>query len=235
MRMITQMPSQVPSLNLLPKQHKGLNSTPSSTYSASPQSSTLNTPVYGFNLNTPVNGYKVPAPHVDETLGTSESVKLADVLGVLDHEDDTCIFIVRRISKLGFHAHDALVARFSNFGPVKKVILLPSRGKGDSRNRPASMGFIVMQNCSDCLQIMQSDRYMVNQVDIQVQKFVRNAKIQVSDGNTVTNAYISSAYINQSTSNNGSGPFLCSESFNPIITLDQLEVIAESMLKNLGI
>lgn len=58
------------------------------------------------------------------------AVKLSDVLSVLDEEDESCIFIVRRVSKLGYAARDALDRYFSwHYGPVKRILLLPSRGK----------------------------------------------------------------------------------------------------------
>lgn len=172
----------------------------------------------------------------------SESVKLAGVLGMLDNEDDSCILIVRRISKLGFAAHNSLSAFFSCFGPVKRVMLLPSRGKGDTRNRPASMGFVVMANSSDCNKVVQSGHIKVLDVDIQVQKFVRNTRIEITDGTTVANAYIPPAFmcIDQNSNLSKSTPVsfsLANDALGSasLVTVDQLESLAASMLKDLGL
>lgn len=164
------------------------------------------------------------------------AVKLSDVLSVLDEEDESCIFIVRRVSKLGYAARDALDRYFSwHYGPVKRILLLPSRGKGDSRTRPASMGFVVMANRSDCKRIYESsDSYRVNGVDVQVQRFMRNAKVQVvTDGCSVTNAYVPATFLQ------GKAPVPMPEEREVIsldtstVTLAQIETIAESMLNAL--
>ena len=117
-------------------------------------------------------------------------MKLAGVLSELDHEDEGRIFIVRRISKLGHMAKHVLGDFFSQFGPVIRILLLPSRGRGDSRSRPASMGFVVMANASHCAHICSCSVYCVNGVDIQVQKFTRNERVEVTDGRVVAHAYL---------------------------------------------
>jgi len=176
---------------------------------------------------------------IAESVNGSESTKLADVLNILDSEDETCIFIVRKISKLGFSAYDSLNLYFAKYGSVKKVLLLPSRGKGDSRNRPASMGFVVMHSATDCQGVLRSENHRINFVDIQVQKFVRNTKVQVSDGITVTNAYIPAGYIGGSPA-----PVISEDSFSlatptaaeqqPVVSLEQLESLARSLLMDMG-
>lgn len=130
----------------------------------------------------------LPAPTRDSS--SDSGAKLSEVLNVLDFEDEANIFIVRRISKLGYGAHDSLSQFFGLFGSIRRVLLLPSRGRGDSRVRPASMGFIVMDAAADCARICSAETYTVNGVNVQVQKFARNTRVEVSDGATVTNAYI---------------------------------------------
>jgi len=215
--------------------------TPSSTYAPSPYN-TMNTPLSRMvSVNTPTCGGVISSQASDTTCG-SESMKLAGVLGILDTEDDSCILIVRRISKLGFAAQNALTAFFSGFGPVKRVLLLPSRGKGDTRNRPASMGFVVMASSNDCSKAVQSGHYKVLDVDIQVQRFVRNTRIEISDGSTTANAYIPASYmcIDDASFLSRSLPVtfsLTEDSLGnaSVVSVDQLESLAESMLKDLGL
>jgi len=170
-----------------------------------------------------------------------ENVKLADVLNVLDSEDESCIFIVRKISKLGFSAYDSLSLYFSKYGSVKKILLLPSRGKGDSRNRPASMGFVVMSSQFESRRVLVSENHRVNHVDIQVQKFVRNTKVQVSDGGVnVTNAYIPKSYLGGkqplSSTPEIVAPALSDNTSDaqPVVSLEQLENLARSLLMDIA-
>ena len=137
-----------------------------------------------------LSSLQTPREYTGQIGSRDGGVKLADVLTMLDDEDESKIFIVRRISKLGHNANAALADFFNRFGLVRRIILLPSRGRGDSRTRPASMGFIVMEHTLDCARICAVNGYSVGHVDIQVQKFTRNERVQVSDGLTVTNAYV---------------------------------------------
>ena len=199
---------------------RGMSNTVSSTYSTSPTSLTPDQ----FSLNTPTNDYDPGA------------VKLSEVLTVLDQENESNILIVRRISKLGYRAQEALAEYFSNFGIVRRILLLPSRGKGDSRNRPASMGFVVMERREDCARICRIDNYRVGFVDIQVQKFVRNAKVQVmTDGYTVANAYIPSSHMGDHPMSSPRLDRFPSSELNPIVNLADLELLAESMVQALGL
>jgi hypothetical protein len=157
------------------------------------------------------------------------ALKLSDVLTVLDDEREENIFIVRRISKLGHGAHDALLEFFAQFGAVRRILLLPSRGRGDSRTRPASMGFIVMEDALDCSRVCLREEYTVGHVGIQVQKFARNAKIQVSDGVTVTSAYLPAAFA-QPKSPERQRP-------HPAVQMSaaQLEMLAQAVIETLEI
>jgi hypothetical protein len=186
--------------------------TPTSTYSSSPRS---------------ISTEELTPRSETSPTGT----KLSEVLSVLDHEDEKCVFIVRRISKLGYAAHDILNQYFSsNFGHVKNVLLLPSRGKGDSRTRPASMGFIVMANRSDCETICNSAWHRVSLVDVQVQIFAKNERVEViTDGFNITNAYIPKAAVQAEPTNN-SGENTAAQT---TVTLAQIETLAESILQTL--
>ena len=168
----------------------------------------------------------------------SAAVKLSDVLSVLDEEDESCIFIVRRVSKLGYAARNELDRYFTwHYGPVKRILLLPSRGKEDSRNRPASMGFVVMANRSDCKRIYESsDSYRINGVDVQVQRFMRNAKVQVvTDGCSVTKAYVPATFLMAKAPVPMPQGREVSSLDTSTVTLAQIETIAESMLNALRI
>jgi len=211
----------------------------SETSTLSPSAVGLVTPSKGSLLNLGSQEYKSPSALGHRDGMSPDSIKLADVLNVLDSEDESCIFIVRKISKLGFSAYDSLSLYFSKYGLVKKILLLPSRGKGDSRNRPASMGFVVMGSQFECRSVLMSENHRVNYVDIQVQKFVRNTKVQVSDGGVnVTNAYIPASYLG----GKPSVPMNAAPAFSedttaepqPVVSLEQLENLARSLLMDIA-
>ena len=92
------------------------------------------------------------------------------------------------------------------------------------------MGFVVMENCLDCAIICQSNSYSVNYVDdVRVEKFYRNAKVQVTDGTSVANAYVPASFLE--------GPQR-SQALSmpvPIVTLSEVEQLAESVIKTLGL
>jgi len=108
----------------------------------------------------------------DEAAGPS----LADVLKVLDSEAEDTILIIRRIAKLGHCALGFIQEYFGFYGPVKKILLMPSRGRFDNRFRPSSMGFVVMERASDCAAVLIRDCHRICGVDVGTYPFVRNAK-----------------------------------------------------------
>jgi len=204
----------------------------------SPSAMCLMTPSNASLVSLRSQDYKSPTTLSCKDGMSPDSIKLADVLNVLDSEDESCIFIVRKISKLGFSAYDSLNQYFSKYGLVKKILLLPSRGKGDSRNRPASMGFVVMKSRYECRSVLMSEDHQVDEIDIQVQKFVRNTKVQVSDGGVnVTNAYIPKSYLGSPPS----APVKFAPSLSddvtdsqPVVSMEQLENLARSLLMDIS-
>ena len=213
----------------------------SETSTLSPSAIGVATPTNTSFLKLGSQEYKSPSTLSYKDSMSPDSIKLADVLNVLDSEDESCIFIVRKISKLGFSAYDSLNLYFSKYGLVKKILLLPSRGKGDSRNRPASMGFVVMGTQYECRSVLVSENHRVNYVDIQVQKFVRNTKVQVSDGGVnVTNAYIPTSYLGSKSSpaTVNVAPALSDDTTTaepqPVVSLEQLENLARSLLMDIA-
>jgi len=106
---------------------------------------------------------------------------LSSSLQVLANEDPDCLFIVRRINKLGFKACRKLKQHFSTYGPVIKVLVAHStvRQTGDpqcsARRRPSSLGFVHMANAAAVQQVL--DCGAEQEVDgsmIRVQRFERH-------------------------------------------------------------
>jgi hypothetical protein len=114
---------------------------------------------------------QTPARRV-QTLSTS--------LQLLSSEDPDCLFIVRRINKLGFKAVRTLKRHFSGQGPVAKVLLAHStvRQHGDptchARRRPSSLGFVQMANAEAVNKVLAlGAEQEVDGVLIRVQRFER--------------------------------------------------------------
>lgn len=123
----------------------------------------------------------VGAPHSStrpvQTLSTS--------LQLLADEDPDCLFIVRRISKLGFKACRKLKQHFSAYGTVVRVLVAHStvRQHGDpqcnSRRRPSSLGFVHMASAGAVSKVLaEGDEQEIDGCLIRVQCFRR----QLGDG-----------------------------------------------------
>merc|ERR1719272_2936289 len=105
---------------------------------------------------------------------------LSTSLQLLSGEDPDCLFIVRRINKLGFKAVRTLKRHFSAYGPVLKVLLAHStvRQHGDpachARRRPSSLGFIQMMSADAANKVLAlGNEQQVDGVQIRVQRFER--------------------------------------------------------------
>jgi hypothetical protein len=105
---------------------------------------------------------------------------LSTSLQLLSNEDPDCLFIVRRINKLGFKAVRTLKRHFSAQGPVAKVLLAHStvRQHGDptchARRRPSSLGFVQMANAESVIKVLAlGAEQEVDGVLIRVQCFER--------------------------------------------------------------
>lgn len=103
---------------------------------------------------------------------------LATSLQVLSQENPQCIFIVRRINKLGFKAPKKLKACFSAYGPVVRVLVAHStvrqsyQPKAQSRRRPSSLGFVQMRTPAAVQAILAlGTEQVVDGVTISVQQF----------------------------------------------------------------
>lgn len=105
---------------------------------------------------------------------------LSTSLQLLSNEDPDCLFIVRRINKLGFKAVRTLKRHFSSQGPVAKVLLAHStvRQHGDptchARRRPSSLGFVQMGSAEAVSKVLAlGAEQEVDGVLIRVQCFER--------------------------------------------------------------
>lgn len=111
-------------------------------------------------------------PRQARTLSTS--------LQVLCHEDPDCLFVVRRINKLGFHACRSLKRHFAAQGSVVRVLSAHStvRQHGDTqglvRRRPSSLGFVQMASAKAVQKILAfGTEHIVDGCAIIVQRFER--------------------------------------------------------------
>lgn len=111
-------------------------------------------------------------PRQARTLSTS--------LQVLCREDPDCLFVVRRINKLGFKACHFLKRHFAAQGTVIRVLAAHStvRQNGDAqgpgRRRPSSLGFVQMASAQAVQKILAlGTEHTVDGCIIVVQKFER--------------------------------------------------------------
>lgn len=120
--------------------------------------------------------------------GSRQVQTLSTSLQVLADEDPDCLFIVRRINKLGFKACRKLKQYFSAYGPVVRVLVAHStvRQHGDpqsgTRRRPSSLGFVHMGSAEAVREVIAAG--MEQEVDgalIRVQRFERQASEEMEE------------------------------------------------------
>lgn len=105
-------------------------------------------------------------------------------LQALQHESPCCVFITRRINKLGFSSADQLREYFSRYGFVKNVFVSHSRVKSMRhfrnrripsvhwRVRAAALGFVVMDSAEATSDVFRDGPdHLVGGVFIKVQPF----------------------------------------------------------------
>lgn len=105
---------------------------------------------------------------------------LSTSLQLLTNEDPDCLFIVRRMNKLGFKASRKLKYHFSAYGTVVRVLVAHStvRQHGDpqchARRRPSSLGFVQMATAASVKEVLaQGPEQEVDGAVIRVQRFER--------------------------------------------------------------
>lgn len=155
--------------------------------------------MFGRNTCVPIIADAPPVPLMLDQLtaafapvseaGAGGEDSLPQVLHALDDEDDDCIVVVRRITKLGFKSARILKERFRQLGwGVKKVVTLPSRartqsfepiGQGLSRIpttgylRPSSMGFVVFDSRDAARDCLGRGSVLIDRVEVIIKPFVR--------------------------------------------------------------
>jgi len=131
---------------------------------------------------TPAPAQRAPKREGGGT-GGRQVQTLSTSLQLLSKEDPECLFIVRRINKLGFKAARKLKQHFSAYGGVVRVLVAHStvRQQVDkqsyalsSRQRPSSLGFVQMTSAEAVQKVLETGAEQ--EVDgslIRVQKFER--------------------------------------------------------------
>mmetsp|Transcript_3335 Transcript_3335/g.7794 ORF Transcript_3335/g.7794 Transcript_3335/m.7794 type:complete len:725 (+) Transcript_3335:90-2264(+) len=114
---------------------------------------------------------------------------LRGYLEELRSEDPRCIFIVRRINKLGFRSKSMLESHYARYGKVLQVCVahskvkpLPNSGQ-TARTRPGNFGLVVMQDPASVQKVLDKGPiHAVDGVEISVQKYQPNRLEEVSLG-----------------------------------------------------
>jgi hypothetical protein len=127
------------------------------------------------------NGADARGGPASQDRGASRQVQtLSSSLQLLSGEDPDCLFIVRRINKLGFKAARKLKQHFSVYGTVVRVLVAHStvRQQGDCENlmrqRPSSLGFVHMASPEAVKSILSfGSEQEVDGSIIRVQRFER--------------------------------------------------------------
>lgn len=95
----------------------------------------------------------------------------------LRSKDPRCVFVARRINKLGFKSKSHLQKYFAWYGKVSRVLVAHSKVKASeectySRTRPGNFGFVIMSSAEDVQKILAEGQWhTVLGVEIQVHKF----------------------------------------------------------------
>jgi hypothetical protein len=124
--------------------------------------------------------------HLNEKNGKAPNPQLANSatlqthLKALGNEDPSCIFIVRKVNRLGFGSVEKLTEFFSQHGTVVKVLVAHSKVKQNQSGssqvflRPGSLGFVLMKSPKSVQSILAQGPTMTLQgTSIRVQPFSR--------------------------------------------------------------
>jgi len=103
---------------------------------------------------------------------------LRGYLEELRSENPRCIFIVRRINKLGFRSKSLLEGHYAQYGKVLQVCVahskvkpLPNSGQ-TARTRPGNFGLVVMQDPAAVQKVLdKGENHFIDGVEISVQKY----------------------------------------------------------------
>jgi hypothetical protein len=110
----------------------------------------------------------------------ANSATLQTHLKALGNEDPACIFIVRKVNRLGFRSVEVLTKYFQQQGTVVKVLVAHSKvkrnqpGNAELYLRPGSLGFVLMKNAESVQHILAAGPTVnVQGTPIRVQAFSR--------------------------------------------------------------
>ncbi len=74
----------------------------------------------------------------------SDCLSLNEALTLLEVVPPSCVFMIRKVNKLGFNGSNVAMNYFSAFGRVVKVVMLPLRSRKKNMPLPPKTGFVVM-------------------------------------------------------------------------------------------
>jgi len=129
----------------------------------------------------------------------ANSATLQTHLKALGNEDPACIFIVRKVNRLGFRSVDMLTKFFSQHDTVVKVLVAHSKvkrnqgGNAELYLRPGSLGFVLMKSPEAVQRILATGPTIsVQGTPIRVQPFSRlNSGVSGSVADDETNEDVS--------------------------------------------
>jgi len=127
---------------------------------------------------------------------------LATHLRAMEDKDPNCIFMVRKINRLGYGSEEILRQHYEQYGRVLEVLLAnnPQAAEGLSsarmRVRPASLGFVVMSSPEAVRKVLEvGETHIVNGAAITVKCFKMRAEMteggdgaQSGDDNVLRNS-----------------------------------------------
>jgi len=151
---------------------------------------------------------------------------ITSIMDYLQGIEPERIVLVRRIKNLGFGSSEYLRAHFSKFfGEVEEVLVAHSqvqrRTTGETRMRPAGIGFVIMHNKEDASNIINDDRkHNVEGVTIEVETFKPREVSCSSSGGDNRAAKSAKGYLRQKAFNNLSQCGFEETRFTSMPTLD---------------
>lgn len=145
----------------------------------------------------------------EQATGLGQRDTLRSHLTELSTEDPGCIFITRRINKLGFRSREILHQHYSQFGEVSRVLVAHSKVKpfrdssGQLCTRPGGLGLIVMRKASAVKKIIAlGEEQMVAGHQIRIQCFERPKADETNFNGSETSTTVGKS---QGTGSDGSG------------------------------
>ncbi len=90
---------------------------------------------------------------------------------MLHQENPYCVLVVKRLSRLGYRSVSVIREYLTQFGEVKKIILLPCRSS--EGHRPSSMCFVLMDSRKSAERVLiWTYRHSVADVEVDVVPYI---------------------------------------------------------------